>query len=105
MILHYFSTMYPLILNKVCLTNYIIEDKNVHSVFITQIQKEDCFNSVMFCDEVFKLKILNFTSPNCVPIEYGGYHYLDLSTGNENGIQLVDELIEYILRLILIKDS
>jgi hypothetical protein len=103
MILHYFSTMYPLILNKVCLTNYIIEDKNVHSAFIAQIQKEDCFNSVVFCEEIFKLKILNFSSSNCVPIEYGGYHYLDLSI--VNSIQLIDELIEYILSLILIKDS
>lgn len=103
MILHYFSTMYPMLLNRVVITNYIIEDNNVHESFVKQIEKEDLLKVVLFTDEIIKLKIVSYTSPNCVPVEYGGYYYLDFHLLDEK-IRSIDELIEWILSCLLVKD-
>lgn len=103
MILHYFSTMYPMLLNRVVITNYVIEDSNVHESFVKQIEKEDLLKVVLFTDETIKLRIVSYTSPNCVPVEYGGYYYLDFNSLDER-IRSVDELIEWILSSLLVKD-
>jgi len=51
-----------------------------------QMKEDNKFNSLVLCDSDFKLKILKYYNPNCVPMEYGGYHMINLDVLNEEGV-------------------
>ena len=80
-----------------------------------QMKEDNKFGPLVFCDTDFKLKILKFYNPNCVPFEYGGYHMLEEYNGDDkskdkkelndlDSLYFYDELAEYLLSNILIKE-
>lgn len=101
-LLHYCGLMYPLLLNKLYITNYVKQESSINNVYVSQVGKEDKFGSVVFCEESFKMTILQKFPSNCVPIEYGGYARLDVNPTSK--VFLIDELAEYILSNIIIRE-
>lgn len=102
-ILHYFLTYYPLLLNRVCIDNYVLVDGNHDSHNENYILLDDPFGCVLFCDESFKNQVKKYFFPNCLPEQYGGFGIVDFKL--LESIETVDDLVMYCFNQILIDEK
>lgn len=100
-LIHYLTLNYPLLVNKIYLCNFQIDELRKNFSFLDEIQKEDKFNTIVYCEEGFQINLIQHFNPNCLPIEYGGYRYVDLNFIPDE--LTLEDLAEYFLSLILIK--
>lgn len=73
-LLSYLDRMYPMIINLIHIVNYDIESLKRNKVFIEDIEYYDSLKVLMFHNDNYKKNLIKNINPNCLPLEYGGYH-------------------------------
>lgn len=73
-LLSYLDRMYPMITNIIHIVNYNIESLKRNKVFIEDIEYYDSLKVLMFHNDNYKKNLIKSINPNCLPLEYGGYH-------------------------------
>lgn len=99
-IMTYFNSYYPLGLGKVHIVNFRIELLKRNMTFRTELDQLDYFRNLVFHNESYQFQFVKDCNPNCLPIEYGGYHTLASYTIGKNF--KLEDFIDYTLSMILI---
>ena len=100
LLLYYINNNYPLVLNRICVDNYKLKNKDDLLLIESLINKDDLFNCVVFSGDDFKSQILKYFFSEFIPEEYGGSYKLDLS--DYNNIKNIDDLVVSLIKSILI---
>lgn len=97
-ILHFFTSYYPLLLNKICIDKYI--STNVVEIYNAHLLFDDPFGCVIFIDQKFKKHVGKFFFDYCLPVDYGGKGNVDFTS--VDGIMSMEEFINYCIDMILV---
>lgn len=100
-LMYYLNNYYPLILGKLHILNFNFENLKRNISFINELGDLDAFRNIIFHNQTYKFQLIKEYYPNCLPIEYGGYH--DVEGYKIKNEFLLNDFIEYTLTMILIK--
>ena len=101
-ILSYFDRMYPHTLHIINLVNFQIDSLQNNITFISEIENIDFFRVLVFHNENYKKNLISTVNPNCLPINYGGYHSLNSYFKNIINCNSIEQFIQLTIENILI---
>ena len=101
-ILSYFDRLYPHTIHSINLVNFNIDSLQNNITFISDIENIDFFRVLLFHNENYKMNLISSVNPNCLPINYGGYHSLHSYFNSIIKCNSIEQFIQLTIDNILI---